>query len=748
MKQHKIQFISIFLMSFLTVMIFAGVGAESYGVQQVVDKYYEDTNMADIWVYSQQMDNKTYDDLKSISGIEDTERQLVVTTTAQLSGDPTIKMHFIENNKISKYYPLDGSDINMDDADGLWLDKSFADAHKLKVGDKITVKMNGIEITKTIRGLGYSPEYVYQETEGSIIPDFSLQGFAYASYKAFPTDNISYDVVLIKTNDTSDVFQEKIDDKIDGKYSTLIPQKDHSSVVQFQSEIDQHNMMGKMFPLIFVVVALLTLITTMTRIVNHQRTQIGTLKALGFSNRKLSIHYMSYGFYLTLIGSILGLVIGQNTIPYLFYPSMSAFYKVPTWKPGFDISFIYVALILIVLSTLFAYLTTKNIVRQSPASALEPKAPKISKGGFIERTRLWKHLGFIFRWNIRDIRRNKIRSLVTVVSIIGCTILLISAFGMSEGMDDLKTWQYGTINQYNNQLLVDDNATDVQIQSVLDDVKGTQIMTTPIEIKANNMKKTVNVNVYNKTDLIQTTDNAMNLMEIPEDGVSLTYKTAELMNIKKGDTIKWHIYGEDKWVETKVDEIYADPTNQGLTIRPDKFEKLGYNFTPTSIVTNHDVNSSYPGISTINGVDDLQNTWDELMESGNLLVAILLIFAVLLSVVMLYSLSILSFTEIERELATLKVIGFKSKIIQKIFLIQNLALSIIGYIIGIPVGYYVLRVMMDTSGETFYYPIHYSLQTMALTFIAVVILSFIVNLLLVRKIKDIDLVASLKLIRE
>ena len=175
---------------------------------------------------------------------------------------------------------------------------------------------------------------------------------------------------------------------------------------------------------------------------------------------------------------------------------------------------------------------------------------------------------------------------------------------------------------------------------------------------------------------------------------------------------------------------------------------MGYNFTPTSIVTNHDVNSSYPGISTINGVDDLQNTWDELMESGNLLVAILLIFAVLLSVVMLYSLSILSFTEIERELATLKVIGFKSKIIQKIFLIQNLALSIIGYIIGIPVGYYVLRVMMDTSGETFYYPIHYSLQTMALTFIAVVILSFIVNLLLVRKIKDIDLVASLKLIRE
>lgn len=748
MSKHKIQFISIFLMSFLTLVVFAGVGAESYGVQEVVDQYYEDTNMADIWLYSQNLNNDTYDNLKQISTITDVERQLVVSTTANLTGDPTVKMHFLEDNKISKYYPIDGSDIDMDDEDGIWLDKSFADEHNLKVGDNLTVKMNGTTITKTIRGLGYSPEYVYAETEGSIVPDFSLQGFAYASYKAFPIDNIPYDVALIKTNDTIDSFQQKVDDKIDGNYSTIIPQKDHSSVVQFQSEIDQHRMMGQMFPVIFVVVALLTLITTMTRIVNHQRTQIGTFKALGFSNRKLSIHYMSYGFYLTLIGAVLGLVIGMNTVPYLFYPSMSSFYKVPSWRPGFDISFLYVAVALVILSTLFAYLATKNIVRESPASALEPKAPKISKAGFIEKTRLWKHMGFTFRWNVRDIRRNKIRSLVTIVSIIGCTILLISAFGMSEGMDDLKTWQYGTINQYDNQLTIDDNATDTQIQKVLDEVNGIQLMTQPIEIKANNLKKTVNVNVYNKTDLIQTTDHMMNPMDIPEDGVSLTYKTAELMNIKKGDTIKWHIYGNDKWVETRVDEIYADPTNQGLTIRPEKLDELGYNFTPTTIITNHDVNDSYDGISTINSVDDLQETWDELMETGNLLVGILLIFAVMLSVVMLYSLSILSFTEIERELATLKVIGFKTKIIRRIFLIQNLLLSIVGYIIGVPLGYYVLRVMMDTSGETFYYPLNYSIQTMGLTFISVVLLSLIVNILLSRKIKNIDMVESLKRTRE
>jgi len=273
-------------------------------------------------------------------------------------------------------------------------------------------------------------------------------------------------------------------------------------------------------------------------------------------------------------------------------------------------------------------------------------------------------------------------------------------------------------------------------------------MTKPIEVKANDVKKTVNINVYNETDLITPTDENMNPMKLPSDGVSLTKKTAELLGVEKGDSIQWHLYGEDKWINSTVDEINADPSNQGITITQDKLEEFDYNFTPTMIVTNQDVNDSYDGISSIFTTADLQKSWDDMMETGNLLIAILLIFAFLLSVVMLYSLGILSFTEVEIDLATLKVLGFNSKIIRRMFLTQHVFLAIIGFIFGVPLGYRVLRVMMDSSGDTFYYPIHYAPLTIFFTFVFVIGLTVVVNLLLSRKIKEIDMVESLKKSRE
>jgi putative ABC transport system permease protein len=240
----------------------------------------------------------------------------------------------------------------------------------------------------------------------------------------------------------------------------------------------------------------------------------------------------------------------------------------------------------------------------------------------------------------------------------------------------------------------------------------------------------------------------MHQIELPHEGITLSRKTAELLGVEKGDSMQWHIYGEDKWINSTIDEINADPSNQGITVTQEKLEEFDYNFTPTMIVTDNSVNKSYDGISAIFTIDQLQNSWDDMMESGNLLIAILLIFALLLSVVMLYSLALLSFTEVEIDLATLKVLGFGSSIIRRMFLTQQVFLSVIGFIIGVPLGYRVLRVMMDSSGDTFYYPINYNPVTILLTFICVIGLTVVVNILLSRKIKEIDMVESLKKSRE
>ena len=323
-RKHKTQFLSIFLMAFLGVFVFAGVGGESVGLEVNSNDYYNDTNLADGWIYSANLDDKFLDDVNSLNPVTQTERQLVVDSVADFSNDPEITLHFVENNTISRFYLVEGKPLDINDGDGVWLDKSFADAKDLKVGDNITFEFNGFKLEKEIKGIGYSPEYVYHASKSSVIPDFSKLGFAYMSYKAFPADVVPYNVLNVKFNGTADNFNELLSEKLDGKYNSFVERSEHTSVSQFSEEMDQHQMMAGIFPVVFILIAMLILLTTMTRIIAHQRTQIGILKACGFKDKSIMFHYISYGFWLVLVGSILGLIIGPMTLPQLFYPSNTA----------------------------------------------------------------------------------------------------------------------------------------------------------------------------------------------------------------------------------------------------------------------------------------------------------------------------------------------------------------------------------------------------------------------------------------
>ncbi|AGN16024.1 ABC transporter permease [Methanobrevibacter sp. AbM4] len=747
LSSHKLQFIAIFLMVFLAVFIYVGIGSEAFGFDQEVKSYYNETNMANVWLYGDSFNSVSVDKINNMSSVEGVERQLSLTAKGNMSYDPDVDLRFVENNSVAKYYPITGSKLNLSDEDGIWLDDKFAKAHNLKVGDNITLKFNGTEITKTIRGTGYSPEYVFEVPTKSIVPDYRTQGFGYLSHEAFPYD-IQYNTILIKTDENTSKFHNDLDDVMDD-YNTFLSIENHGSHKTIISEIDQHMMMADMFPIIFVVVALLILLTTMARIITNQRTIIGTLKSLGFSNRKLIFHYLSYPLVLTIIGSVLGYILGPLLLPLLFYPSMSEFYSLPYWGPGFDISFIEVPIAIIVLSVLFALMAIYSITRESPADALEPKAPKISKLRFINKTNLWQKLSFNLKWNIRDINRSKVRSFVTVVGILGCTVLLICGFGMNDGMYELEHWQFTGINHYNSQIVLEDNASSSQIDSIAEKYNGTKVMTSNIEIKHNGIEKTTTLQSYNATGIITPNNQYENQIPYDNNSVLLSIKSAELLDVGVGDKIQWHIYGQDKWVNSTVTGISADSSTQGLVMTPHKLDELGINFTPSTVVSyDRNIDENLTGISTVNHVDNLERSWNELTGVFYLIVGVLLVFSIVLAIIILYSLGMLSFIESERSFATLKVIGFKSKAIQKIFLTKNLFLSIIGFIIGVPLGLYVLRLMLDTAGENYYYPNTYSPLSIVYSFVIVIFVSLAVNLLLSRRIKRIDMVQSLKKGRE
>lgn len=741
---NKIQFISIFLMAFLAVFVFTGISGEYVGLEVNSNNFYEETNLADGWIYSYYLNDMFLEQVWLLGPTTQMERQLVVDSVADLEDNPEITLHFVENNTISKFYLVEGKELDINDTNGVWLDKRFADARGLKVGDNISFECKGYEIEKEIKGLGYSPEYVFHKTSDSSRPDFYKAGFAYMSHKAFPEDTIPYNVLNVKFDGESDTFGKLLDYRFNGYYNSFIEKSHHPSVFQFENQIKQHKMMADILPIIFVLVSMLMLLTTMTRIITHQRTQIGILKSNGFKNKTISLHYISYGFWLVLAGSILGLILGPQILSPLFYPSMIKTYTLPSWNPVWSMNFVYLAALMIISSLAASQLAISSISNESPSDSIRPKAPKTSTSGFIERLNIWKALSFNIRWNYRDTKRNKLRGLMTIVGVIGCSALLVGAFGLYDGQNDLKEWEFNQINHYDSKLIIDENASADEIDNVAAEVNGDEIMEGSIELESNNTKKMGSLLVLNATDLVTPTDKNWNRMEIGNDEVSISQKMAELLGVGVGDTVKWHSMDSDKWVKTKINRIHTDPLSQGLIMSPDKLEELGLNYTPTSVITGEHVNKTYDGFKTINYLSEIVNSWDNITEGAWLLIKILIFFACLLAIVVLYNLGLMSFTEIEREIATLKVLGFKTNDLRRLLLTQNLLFTSVGLLIGIPLGTFILRYMWKASSEVFYLIPALTPTNVILTTAITFTLSIVVNLMFSQKIKKLDMVESLK----
>ena len=749
-KDHKIQFLSIFLMALIGVYAFTGISGEAVGLVDVSTKYYEDTNLADGWIYGEDIDKDIFSDIKGMEQIKDAQREMVVSTVANYSSDPEITLHIIEGKqKISTFHLFKGKDFDENDKEGIWIDKRFADGRNLDIGDKITLKFDGKEVSKTIKGIMYSPEYVYYIQEGSLLPDFSQVGYAYMPSKGANFD-IEYNTITLDAYEELDEkdFKADMEETLGQKaYVQFVHRDNNVGVKTLQDEISQHQMFSGIFPSIFVLVSLLTLVTTMSRVISAQRIQIGTLKAMGYSNRTIILHYLSYGFVLSLTGSIIGLVLGPMTIPYLFYPTMSSTYSLPRWGPSWDISFFAVAGIMVLFSVAVSYVSVKSISDENPAETIRPKAPKLVSSGLIERTKIWKMFSFNERWNYRDAKRNKVRAIMSIFGVFACALLVMSAFGMVDSINDVEDWQYNQIYNFNSKLILDENITDSQLDHILEETNGEGIMEEAIELKYKGNKKTGTLTVLNQSEFYRVTDNNRNYIELDPDGIAISDRMAEVLGLEVGDKVRWHVAGNPKWIDSEITETYSIPFGQGMIMSPKTFEKEGgddYNYSANVVLSKENVKENYTGVNSITTREDIRSGWSIMTEPMDMMVSILTTFAIVLAVVVLYNLGLLSFTEIQRELATLKVLGFNSKSLRRLLLTQNLWFSTIGFLLAIPGAYLLMGVMMGSTGDDYCFPINIYLWNFVLSFIITFGLSVLVNLAFSFKIKKVNMVESLK----
>jgi putative ABC transport system permease protein len=714
------------------------------GLEHTAKSYYAETKLADVWLYGADFTLEDTVQAAAVPGISAVDRRMAVQAVADYGNQPELTLYVSENSLLSLPHPVRGAPYSEEGA-GIWLDNRFAEAKGLSPGDSIKFRIDGESFTRLIEGTVYGSEYIFHLRDGDLAPSFGDMGYGFLSPKSWPGGTPVYNQLLLKTDRTDLAgLEAELAQTLPGKIGVFLPQKDHLSVSTLQEEIAQHRAMGLLFPIVFLAIAVLTILTTMTRLINGQRTQIGTLKALGVSDARILRHYVAYGFWISLSGSVLGALAGPFTIPPLFYPSLQGYYTLPEWTPVFSPVFIMVAAAAALACTAASWWACRTILAENPAQTLRPKTPRPVRQSLLEKL-LPRRAGFNTRWNLRDLSRNKSRSGMATAGVLGCTMLLVCAFGMKNSIDDVAHWQFQELNNFHTKLSLDSAAAPDAVKALLEETNGQALMEAPVEIKAGGSKKTGSVQVTDQGSMLRYTNAQRQLITLPEDGISLSYKMARLLKVSQGDRIEWHLYGEQKWHTSTVAAIYRTPTIQGITLGRQVYEQLGEAFVPTSILTGN--RESFTGSPAVKGAwtqEDLADAWDITAKAMSLMVYILIFAAVVLAVIVLYNLGLLFFSEKERELATLKVLGFQSRRIRTLLLTQNLWLSVLGILLGIPCGKWLINNMIATSGESFDMMTVIRPSSLFISVAVTLLLSVAVNLMFSGKIKHLNMVGALK----
>lgn len=749
-KQNKMQFFNIFIMVFLGVFVFAGIHAYMDGMEESADKYYKDNNFQDIWLSGENFSNDDLEKVKNMENVKDAERILTIKTELENKNDVTLDTNFIESNNISKMYVVDGEEFSKDKK-GVWFDSYLAKNLDLKVGDEITFTYQNMKMTEKILGLVNTPDHVYfVKDDTEIFPTHKNYGYMYLSINELPQGMPQiFNQIIVDVNKTDKTQETKAN--LENNIKSAIAVTDRESSVSYKgynSEIDEGTTYSGVFTFLFLFIAVLSVTTTMNRFVKKQRTQIGTLKALGFKNRKIINHYVGYGFIISLVASVVGLLAGKYGLGTFFLNMEMSYFEVPVYNTVL-IPVVYIlAIAVVALITLVTYLSCRSILKESAVEALRIEIPKVKSTKFDLTTKgIFKKASISTRWNLRDVGRNKGRSLMAIVGITGCTMLMLCAFGMMDTMKSYLSWEFDKISNFEYKLSLSNNYTDDQFTNITEKYGNETSESFGIEIKNVDKKETNTLTVNDAPNKLKYTNHNKEYMDLKDDGIYITEKLSEKYGLKVGDEITWHIFGDDNWYTCKIAGLNRDPQNQQLNMTRKYYESLGLTYKADTVYTDENLinTKTIDGVDTIQSIATLKQGMESMLETTETMVVLLIVVSAILGFVIIYNLGILSFTEKQYQFATLKVLGFKDKQIKNIFVKQNLWLTVAGIVIGLPLGFWMLDYIFKSAlGENYDFNAYIKPVSYLYAVVGSLVVSIIVNKVLSRKVKRIDMVTSLK----
>ena len=540
---------------------------------------------------------------------------------------------------------------------------------------------------------------------------------------------------------------------------------------EMEDNAAQIGAIGRVFPLMFFLVAALVSLTTMTRMVEEQRGHIGTMKALGYSKKDIAMKYLFYAGSATLSGGAVGILVGQKLFPYVIQVSYGIMYdclKQPDipYRPVFAIQAMLISFVCIMLAT---GLSCMNELRESPAELMRPAAPKVGKRVLLEYIPLiWKRLNFTTKSTFRNIFRYKKRLFMTIFGISATMALLVTGFGLRDSIIDLAEIQYDNIQLYDAMITF--SGTDEEKEDLgqwLEDEKdvaaSTMVHMEMVDVSTEEGNGEVYLCVPENKEDFQTMTVLQNrtseeVYTLDGEGILLTEWMADTLGVSAGDSITMEKEDGSSSQEVQVMGVvenyimnyaYMSPQYyEKIYGEPAEFEVMYAEFTPEGQERENELGSEIlqqPGVYNVSYTSDTKREINDMLQALVLVIIVLIVTAALLAFVVLYNLNNVNITERRRELATLKVLGFYDQEVAAYVYHENIILTLMGIVVGVGLGtllhqyiIHTIRVDMVMFGQ------HVSLVSFLISAVLTAVFSAFVNFVMYFKLKEINMVESLK----
>jgi len=751
-------FMAVLIICMLSVTLYCGINGSAMGMQKCLDEQFAVCALADIWIAGEISDRRAKE-IAALPGVLDAQRRVAGRATVKnLPGEPELDLFMSDGDARVNRPMLTGGEAFPPGAKNLCiLAEAFAQAHGLAPGDRLILEFHGMPLELSIAGIGYQAEYVVYSDGRNLKADAAKFGYATVSggtLAMFPYTGAS--VTVAPQADAGSV-KEAIEALLDDAQIKLTLREDSMGIRMAIEEVEQVHALGQVFPAVFFFVAALITWSTMKRLVDNQRQQIGTLRSQGYGRGALIWHYASYGLWIALLGCALGLLLADYFLGRTVIGMLANIYTLPGVKPYMDPGMCAVVCALTVLiATGASFLSCRRSLRESPSSLLRPRPPAKGRRVFLERLPfLWRRFSFSSKMVIRNILRNVPRFAIGMVGVVGCTALLLTGFGLRDSVQYVIENHYGYTMRYDLRVTLNKpHLSDGYLDALRKRANAREMesmMETVAEVWIGGGWQSKQLFVLeNEPAMVRVEDAGKNPVSMPGHGALITEKFSEETGVRPGDEMMLRT-ANGKTATVRVEGVITMQLGQGLYLSRLAYRSLDIApYSPTALMLSGgeirpQALGDFDGVDTVRTLDEERAINSTLTQVLDLLVLLMVLFSGALALVVLYTLGQINFFERQRELATLMVLGFYPRENKRVILRENTIVAVLSIPIGLLAGPYLHAWVLHAGlPNTLEFVPYIARKSWMLTPVITLIFAQAVNHIIGGKFKKVNMVEALK----